>query len=147
VAMTTRTKAVASAFLLLVFGPMMQSCLRAEWYHSKLKPGMTVAEVFNAEDGWFMCDGHSQRPPSDPHTLFWASTGEGGTYNIHISGHPGDQRIGSKQELIETVRQLMSDGHAWNISFTWFGIPRSGFIVSFDVRGSVEKVGDIAGND
>jgi hypothetical protein len=146
-AMTTGTKVVTSAFLLLVFGSSMQSCLRAKWYHTKLKPGMTVPEVFNAVDGWFRCDGHSQRAPTDPYLLFWASPGGDGTYFVHISGQTGDQRSGSKEELIETVQQQMSDGRAWHISFTWSGLPRSSFLVSFDAHGRVEKVSDIAGND
>jgi len=145
--MTPRTKVVTSVFLLLFLGSMMQSCLRAEWYHSKLKPGMTVPEVFNAVNGWFRCQGNSQRAPTDPYLLFWASPAGDGTYGIHISGQAGDQRIGSKEELIEIVQQQMSDGHAWHISFTWFGLPRSSFLVSFDAHSRVEKVSNIAGND
>jgi hypothetical protein len=144
---TAKKKILASAFLLLVIGLMVQSCLRAGWYHAKLRPGMTVREVFSAVDGWFMCNGNSQRPPTEPYLLFWANPGEGGTYTIHVAGQTGDQQIGSKEDLINTLQQQMSDGHAWHISFTWSGIPRSSFLVSFDAHGRVEKIWGIAGNN
>jgi len=145
--MKTRTRVVASGLVLLVLGPMTQSCLRAEWYHHKLKPGMTVAEVFNAVDGWMMCNGHSRRPANDPYSLFWATSVSDGTYTIHSSGDEGERRINSREELIQSVQQQMSDGHTWHVGFIWFGHPRSSFLISFDVHGRVERVSDIAGND
>jgi hypothetical protein len=69
------------------------------------------------------------------------------TYTIHSSGDEGERRINSREELIQSVQQQMSDGHTWHVGFTWFGLPRSSFLISFDVHGRVERVSDIAGND
>jgi hypothetical protein len=70
-----------------------------------------------------------------------------GTYTIHSSGEEGERRINSREELIQSVPQQMSDGHTRHIGFTWLGFPRSSFLISFDVHGRVERVSDIAGND
>ena len=94
-----------------------------------------------------MCNGHSQRPANDPYSLFWATSISDGTYMIHSSGEEGERRINSREELIQGVQQQMSDGHSWHVGFTWFGLPRSSFLISFDVHGRVERVSDIAGND
>ena len=143
--MSARKKlATAAGALLLLSLLMSQSCIRAEWARNHIKPGMTLAQVLNLNDGWWMFRGISEPAGSDS-PLFWALREDGGTYSLHLRGATGDKTLGSKEELIQIIQQQMSNGHAWNISLTYSGSPRSTFGISFDAQGRVQEVSSVAG--
>jgi hypothetical protein len=143
--MSTRKKlATAGGALLLLSLLMSQSCIRAEWARRHIKPGMTLAQVLNANDSWWMFSGISEPPGSDS-PLFRALREDGGTYSLHLGGATEDKTLGSKEELVQIIQQQMSNGHAWNMSFTYLGSPRSTFGISFDAQGRVQEASSVAG--
>lgn len=143
-----RTQIIAIAFIVIIFGPMFYGCGRVEWKHSRVKPGMTVAQVFEMTDGWWMCDGFSDRAKPEEPRHFWL-TGSDGHYSMSVKDLSERQPIESEEEMISRVQQTMSDGHPWRVSFSYFASvpPRIAFAVEFDAQGRVTTVGDTVGAD
>src|SRR5579864_1624622 len=56
-----RNTKIGLVVLAIIFGPMFYGCGRVEWKHSRVKPGMTVTQVLEVTDGWWACDGYSER--------------------------------------------------------------------------------------
>lgn len=146
--MTRRTKIIVIAVIAIIFGPMFYGCGRVEWKHSRVKPGMTVAQVLEVADGWWMCTANSEGQKPEEAQRFWLAGGDG-RYSIHLSGANEGQPVDSQAEMIRLVEKRMSDGHPWRVSFSYFASvpPRIAFAVEFDAQGRVTSVGDTVGAD
>ena len=137
--------------LAIIFVPMFYGCGRVEWKHSRVRPGMTVAQVLEVTDGWWMCDGFSDRAKPEEPRHFWM-TGSDGHYLMSLRVDHIDydsEAILSEAEMISRVEQTMSDRHPWRLSFSYFASvpPRMAFAVEFDAQGRVTSVGDTVGAD
>jgi len=153
-----RNTKIGLIVLAIIFGPMFYGCGRVEWKHSRIKPGMTVAQVLEVTDGWWACTGYSERakpgaslgerPDPAQAQHFWLTGGEG-RYSMSAKDLSERQAIGSEAEMIKLVEQRMSDGHPWRLSFSYFASvpPRIAFAVEFDAQGRVTAVGDTVGAD
>jgi hypothetical protein len=129
---------VISAFLLLTLAMGTKSCRRAEGDKAHVKPGMSVAEVFEVTNDWNMslvhCDEWRNRGS------FSAFHSEG-TFRISTPY----RTLGSRDELIEVVEKEMAQGGNCGIQFTYMGVPRSTFRVDFDKQRKVMDVSDTVG--
>ena len=128
-----------SACLLLWLADGTKSCRRAEGDKARIKPGVSVAEVFEVTDDWNLSSVYCNEMRNRGHFLAGHFSG---TYSIATHEPEGEHTIGSRDELIEVVEKEMGQGCNWHISFTYMGVPRSTFRVDFDAQGKVKDVSD-----
>jgi len=120
------------------------ACVQAQWARSRIKPGMSVGDVFRAIDGWDWCTAYSLRTETEKFVGYHLTHGQN-QYFMRHSWQDASQQFTGKDELIPVIEKLMNDGHAWRMSFTYLGGLRASFAVSFDLHGRVETVSGIAG--
>lgn len=120
------------------------ACVQAEWARSRIKPGMSVGDVFRAIDGWDWCVAYSPNTPPEKFVSYHLTHSQN-QYFMQTGYQGARQQFTGKDELIPAMQKLMNDGHPWRMSFTYLGGLRASFAVSLDLRGRVETVSGIAG--
>jgi hypothetical protein len=142
--MTTRKKAiVGTVSVVLLFGLISEtrSCTLAEWERSRVKPGMSVSDVFHSIDGWNMCSGFYFNPATKEFTHFTAGHGE--TCRIRGNGDSDFHQV-SQEELVQAVEKQKSEGQSLQIAFSYMeSSPHATFVVDFDSDGKVQNVRDV----
>jgi len=65
------------------------------------------------------------------------------------TGWSKGQDVSTRAKAAAVMQKHMFNGRTsqWNVFFSFLGTPRSGFAVTFNAQGKVDKVGEILTND
>ena len=103
-------------------------------------PGMTVSEVMQRLDGWWMINTHPVDSRAIPHGTGPEFNGYSGEVYVLTPVQPDrretDLRKISRAEFEARLEQLLSGGEQWTVYFNYRNIPTdTGILVRFDGKG------------
>ena len=107
-----------------------------------IRAGMTVDEVFQQLDGWWMINTHPVDSRAIPHGTGPEFNGYSGDVYVltpvQPDGRETDLRKISAAEFEGRLRRLLSGGKPWTVYFNFRTIPTdTGILVRFDGNGKV----------
>ena len=107
-----------------------------------IRAGMTVDEVFQQLDGWWMINTHPVDSRAIPHGTGPEFNGYSGDVYVltpvQPDGRETDLRKISPAEFEGRLRRLLSGGKPWTVYFNFRTIPTdTGILVRFDGNGKV----------
>ena len=107
-----------------------------------IRAGMTVDEVFQQLDGWWMINTHPVDSRAIPHGTGPELNGYSGDVYVltpvQPDGRETDLRKISSAEFEGRLRRLLSGGKPWTVYFNFRTIPTdTGILVRFDGNGKV----------
>lgn len=107
-----------------------------------IRAGMTVDEVFQQLDGWWMINTHPADSRAIPHGTGPEFNGYSGDVYVltpvQPDGRETDLRKISAAEFEGRLRSLLSGGKPWTVYFNFRTIPTdTGILVRFDGHGKV----------
>ena len=111
-----------------------------------IRPGMTLAEVLERLDGWWMINTHPVDSRAIPHGTGPEFNGYSGEVYVltpvRPDGSETDLRKISRAEFQRRLETLVSAGRPWTVYFNFRTIPTDrGILVRFDGQGKVAAGG------
>lgn len=143
--MSKRKKLIAGAVVVAVVVLVSVATAQARAVDRKargIRAGMTVDEVFQQLDGWWMINTH----PADSRAITHGTGPEFNGYSgdvyvltpVQPDGRETDLRKISAAEFEGRLRRLLSGGKPWTVYFNFRTIPTdTGILVRFDGHGKV----------
>ncbi len=110
---------------------------------SGVRKGMSFAEVSRQLEGWAMINAHPEgrgtQNRAKPGPEYFGYSGEVYVLTpVESDGRETDLRKRSRAEFERRIEQLLSDGEAWTVYFSFHGIgPDNGVLVRFNGNGQV----------
>lgn len=143
--MSKRKKLIAGAVVVAVVVFVSVATAQARAVDRKARgihAGMTVDEVFQQLDGWWMINTHPVDSRAIPHGTGPEFNGYSGDVYVltpvQPDGRETDLRKISAAEFEGRLRSLLSGGKPWTVYFNFRTIPTdTGILVRFDGNGKV----------
>lgn len=109
-----------------------------------IRAGMTVAEVLQQLDGWWMINTHPVDSRAIPHGTGPELNGYSGEVYVltpvQPDGRETDLRKITRAEFEQRLETLLSGGKPWSVYFNFRTIPTdTGILVRFDGHGKVAR--------
>ena len=144
--MGNRTKFIAATAAIALAAFASVAALQARAVGRKasgVRAGMSFAEVSRQLDGWAMINAHplgrGTQNRAKPGPEYFGYSGEVYVFTpVEPGGRETDRRKISRAAFERRLEQLLSDGEAWTVYFSFRMIgPDAGVLVRFDGRGNV----------
>lgn len=143
--MSKRKKLIAGAVVVAVVAFVSVATAQARAVDRKargIRAGMTVDEVFQQLDGWWMINTHPVDSRAIPHGTGPEFNGYSGDVYVltpvQPDGRETDLRKISRLEFVSRLEKLLSSGEPWTVYFNFRTIPTDrGILVRFDGKGRV----------
>ena len=143
--MNRRRKQVAGALAAAFVAAVSIALIHARAVEGKargIRAGMTVGEVLQQLDGWWMINTHPVDSRAIPHGTGPEFNGYSGEVYVLTpvlpDGRETDRRKLSRVEFEERLEKMLNAGRPWTIYFNFRTLPTdTGVLVRFDGRGRV----------
>ena len=143
--MRSRKKLVAGAMAVAVTAFVFVATVQARAVDRKargIRAGMSLGEVLQQLDGWWMINTHPVDRRAIPHGTGPELNGYSGDVYVltpvQPDGRETDLRKISRAEFEQRLETLLSGGEAWTVYFSFRTIPtHAGILVRFDGEGKV----------
>jgi hypothetical protein len=147
--MSTRKKLILGSLAISVIAFVTVATLQARAVERKasgLRAGMSLSEVMQQLDGWWMINTHPLDTRAIPHGTGPEFNGYSGDVYVltpvQPDGRETDLRKISRAEFAQRLEKLVSSGKPWTVYFSYRTVPtHTGILVRFDGNGRVAMAG------
>jgi hypothetical protein len=146
--MSPRKMVILGTVAVSVIAFLMVATLQARAVERKvrgIRPGMSLAEVMQQLDGWWMINTHPIDGRAIPHGTGPEFNGYSGEMYVlspvQADGRETDTRKMSRVEFVARLEKLLSGGKPWTLYFSYRTVPtHRGILVRFDGKGRTAQV-------